>query len=91
MVSPPQRSREATAPTETGFLEFSVEDYVAWNSLRNESAVLSSTTSAQSAAFVRHHCTGLKLRDFEVRLPGFKVRPQCLCSGVCLLAHCENQ
>lgn len=71
-----------------------MEDCVTWAPLRNRSVALSPAgplpqenapylvTLAQGFDFGRYCHTGLKLRDFSVRLPGLKAQLCCLPSGV---------
>lgn len=91
-----QGPKGAAAPTETGFLEFSVEDCVPGGPLGNGSVALSSLRSLPqvTAPCLIRTCSGhclwevllgqLQLRDFSVRLPGFKAQLCCLPSGVTL-------
>lgn len=77
-----QGLRKTTAPTETGFLEFSLEDWVTCNPLRNGSVILSS-----SGPFAAGTCIWLQphlLRDFDVRVTGFRAQLCCLLSAVML-------
>lgn len=45
---------------------------------------LTSTSPTQGIVFERYYCIGLKLRDFEVRMTGFRAQLFCLLSGVML-------
>lgn len=67
-----QGLRKTTAPNREGFLEFSLEDWVTWNPLRNGSVSLSS-----SGPFAAGACIWLQphlLRDFDVRVTGFRAQ-----------------